>query len=314
MSMCEITSLSRDYGKGRGVFDLSFKIEVGEVFGFLGPNGAGKTTTIRHLMGFLKPQVGLCKISGLDCWKEREVVQRDLGYIPGEMAFFDDMTGLEFLSFIQKYRRMKDSGRKQEMLELFELDPKGKIKKMSKGMKQKVGIVAAFMHDPQVLILDEPTSGLDPLMQNKFIELILAEKKRGKTILLSSHMFEEVERTCDRVAIIKDGRLVATDSVDALKSAQIKTYVVTLRDESAAQAFAREDLCIASHAQNHVTVTVQNDIAKLIEVMNRYPVTNIAAPNQSLEEIFLHYYGDDRAETESQDEMLAPAKGVERRD
>jgi ABC-2 type transport system ATP-binding protein len=242
VGVCEIQGLTRDYGKGRGVFDLSFSINQGEVFGFLGPNGAGKTTTIRHLMGFLKPEKGYCTIGGKDCWKDRADIQKNLGYIPGEMVFFDDMTGTDFLSFMAKYRKTKSNGRTKELLDRFELDPQSKLKKMSKGMKQKVGIVAAFMHDPEVLILDEPTSGLDPLMQSRFIELVLEEKARGKTILMSSHMFEEVERTCSRVAIIRKGKLVALDNVETLKAAQAKKYVITLENEDAAARFANEGL------------------------------------------------------------------------
>ena len=162
---------------------------------------------------------------------------------------------------------------------------------MSKGMKQKVGIVAAFMHDPEVLILDEPTSGLDPLMQSRFIELLLEEKARGKTILMSSHMFEEVERTCSRVAIIRQGTLAALDNVDALKAAQAKKYVITLENEEAAARFANEGLRVSDVSQNQVTVIVQNNIKELISVMDRYPVINIITPNQSLEEIFMQYYG-----------------------
>jgi len=295
MGVCEIQSLTRDYGNGRGVFDLSFSINQSEVFGFLGPNGAGKTTTIRHLMGFLKPEKGYCTIGGKDCWKDSADIQKTLGYIPGEMVFFDDMTGTEFLDFMSKYRKTKSNGRTKELLDRFELDPRSKLKKMSKGMKQKVGIVTAFMHDPEVLILDEPTSGLDPLMQNRFIELVLEEKAKGKTILMSSHMFEEVERTCDRVAIIKNGRLAALDSVETLKAAQAKKYVITLENEDAAAAFAEEGLRISGVTHNQVTVIVQNNIKELISVMNRYPVINIITPNQSLEEIFMQYYGGDRS-------------------
>jgi len=295
MSVCEIQGLIRDYGNGRGVFDLSFAIHQGEVFGFLGPNGAGKTTMIRHLMGFLKPEKGYCTIGGMDCWKDRADIQKTLGYIPGEMVFFDDMTGLEFLSFMAKYRRIKSNGRTRELLDRFELDARGKLKKMSKGMKQKIGIVAAFMHDPEVLVLDEPTSGLDPLMQNRFIELMLEERARGKTILMSSHMFEEVERTCSRVAIIKNGKLVALDNVEALKAAQARKYVITLEDEDAAAAFAGEGLRVYEVSHNQVTVIVQSNIKELLSVMNRYPVINILTPNQSLEEIFMQYYGGGRS-------------------
>lgn len=295
MSVCEISNLTRNYGKGRGIFDLTFSINQGEIFGFLGPNGAGKTTTIRHLTGFLKPEKGSCTIDGMDCWKNSVQIQENLGYIPGEIAFFDDMTGSDFLSFISKFRKMKNPRRIKELLDRFELDPNIKLKKMSKGMKQKVGIVAAFMHDPSVYILDEPTSGLDPLMQSRFIELVLEEKNKGKTILMSSHIFEEVERTCHRVGIIKNGRLMTIDSVDALKVSQVKKYIISLEDENATSAFANKGLNISNISGNHVTVVVQNDIKELISVMNRFPVTNISAPNQSLEEIFMQYYGGDKS-------------------
>lgn len=295
MSVFEVQSLTRDYGNGRGVFDLSFAINQGEVFGFLGPNGAGKTTTIRHLMGFLKPEKGSCSIGGKDCWKDRAEIQKTLGYIPGEMVFFDDMTGTEFLTFLEKYRKVPSSNRTKELLDRFELDGRSKLKKMSKGMKQKVGIVAAFMYDPEVIILDEPTSGLDPLMQNRFIELVLEEKARGKTILMSSHMFEEVERTCSRVAIIKNGKLAALDQVEELKAAQARKYVITLENEDAAAAFAGEGLRVFDVSRNQVTVIVQNNIKDLISVMNRYPVLKISTPNQSLEEIFMQYYGGGRS-------------------
>lgn len=267
MSMIEIEKLTRDYGGGKGIFDISFQVNKGEVFGFLGPNGAGKTTTIRHLMGFLKPQSGNCMIDKLDCWNDSDKIQSMLGYIPGEISFFDDMTGAEFLRFIAEYRKIGKDNRGKELLERFELDPKGKIKKMSKGMKQKIGIVAAFMSDPDIFILDEPTSGLDPLMQSRFIDLIGEEKERGKTILLSSHMFEEVERTCDRVGIIRDGKLVAVDSVEALRERHVRPYTVTLESTELAEAFAAD----FGGMQDGQTVTVTS--------------------KQSLEEIFMHYYG-----------------------
>lgn len=288
-----IDSLTRDYGHNRGVFDVSFSVQPGEVFGFLGPNGAGKTTTIRHLMGFLKPQQGQCIVAGKECWKDRPDIQQSLGYIPGEMAFPSDMTGQSFLRFYARYRGMKSMGRMAELVKRFELDPKGKLKKMSKGMKQKVGIVAAFMHDPAVLVLDEPTSGLDPLMQNIFIDLVLEEKQRGKTILMSSHLFEEVERTCDRVGIIREGRMAAIDTVAQLKEAQTKRFIVTFGNEIAAKSFASQGLDVEAIDGLRVTVVVRNNIKEFIAAMNRFPVTDIAPTGQSLEEIFLHYYGGD---------------------
>ncbi len=291
MNMIEISRLTKDYGAGRGVFDLSFSIPKGEVFGFLGPNGAGKTTTIRHLMGFIRPQKGSLSIGGLDCWQKSSDIQKSLGYIPGEMAFLEDMTGIGFLRFMAEYRGQKDFSRAEKLMTQFELNPKGKLKKMSKGMKQKVGIICAFMHDPEVLLLDEPTSGLDPLMQNRFIDLILEEKQRGKTILMSSHLFEEVERTCDRVGILKGGHLVAVEDAASLKAKKQRAYMVTLSDEEAAMAFAQEKLAVTGREKNRVTVTVRQDMQAFIQAMGRYPVTNIEVVEQSLEEIFLHYYG-----------------------
>ncbi|MFH1511713.1 MAG: ABC transporter ATP-binding protein [Bacillota bacterium] len=295
MSVILIQNLTRDYGRRRGVFDVSFAVSEGEAFGFLGPNGAGKTTTIRHLMGFLKPQSGNCRINGMDCWDCRAEIQRSLGYIPGEIAFFDEMSGAEYLRFIARYRGMKDMGRKDEMLERFELNPSGRIKKMSKGMKQKLGIVAALMHDPAILILDEPTSGLDPLMQSRFIELVMLEKGRGKTILMSSHMFEEVERTCHRVGIIRQGELVAVDSVDEMKSRQQRKFIITFENSKAAEAFHREALQTEMLTHHRVQVTVGADIREMIAAMSRYPVQNLAAPSQNLEEIFMQYYGGEKA-------------------
>ena len=267
MSVIQVNRLTRDYGGGKGVFDLSFDVGRGEAFGFLGPNGAGKTTTIRHLMGFLKAVSGDCAIDGMDCWRDRERIQARLGYIPGEISFFSDMTGAAFLRFAASYRGLTSARRQEELLERFELDPRGKIKRMSKGMKQKLGIVAAFMHDPDILILDEPTSGLDPLMQSRFIDLITEEKRRGKTILMSSHLFEEVERTCDRVGIIRQGRLAAVDAVDALRQRHVRPYTVTLDSEALARDFARD----FGGTQKGLTVTV--------------------TARQSLEDIFMHYYG-----------------------
>ncbi len=270
MSVINIENLVRDYGGGKGIFDVSFHVKRGEAFGFLGPNGAGKTTTIRHLMGFLRPRSGKCTVDGLDCWKDRDKVQARLGYIPGEISFFDDMTGTEFLKFITEYRKIISQSRKTELLERFELDPRGKIKKMSKGMKQKLGIVAAFMHDPDILILDEPTSGLDPLMQSRFVNLVAEEKEHGKTILMSSHMFEEVDRTCDRIGIIRKGRMVAVDSAAALHERHTRSYTVTLESETSAKAFAGDFGGICNGKK--VTVTTK----------------------QTLEEIFLNYYGGEK--------------------
>lgn len=266
----QIEKLTKNFGKHRGIENITFDVSEGEIFGFLGPNGAGKTTTIRHLMGFIKSQSGVCKIKGMDCWRDSEKIQKSLGYIPGEINFFDDMTGAEYLTFISKYKGVSDLKRQRELIERFGLDTKGKIKKMSKGMKQKIGIITAFMDDPDILILDEPTSGLDPLMQNRFIELLAEEKAKGKTILLSSHMFEEVERTCDRIGIIKEGKMVTVDSVENLRERHMHKYTVTLATPEEAASFAKD---FDGKADGNV-VTVGS--------------------KQSLENIFMNYYGGEK--------------------
>ena len=292
MQIIEIERLSRDYGEGRGIFDISFSIAEGEVFGFLGPNGAGKTTTIRHLLGFLKAKQGEARIFGRDCWKQADVITKELGYIPGEINLLNEMSGDEFLKFMARYRNMKGSGRTQELLERFELTPTGSIRRMSKGMKQKLGIVAAFMHDPKVLILDEPTSGLDPLMQNAFVELIQEEKKRGKTILMSSHMFEEVEKTCDRIGIIRQGHMAAIEDTATLQKNKTKTYILTFTDPNQTQRFLKEKLQMKQVSELCVHVYVRDDLMHLLHALASYELQDLNVATQSLEDIFLQYYGE----------------------
>lgn len=295
MSVIEINQLTKDYGGGRGIFDVSLSVSKGEVFGFLGPNGAGKSTTIRHLMGFINGNSGSCQINGLDCMEEREKIQKVLGYLPGEIAFMDDMTGIEFIKFTARLRGMSDLTKAHELMELFELNPQGKIKKMSKGMKQKVGIVCAFMHDPDILILDEPTSGLDPLMQNRFIELILSEKSKGKTIFMSSHIFEEIERTCDRTAMIKDGHLIAIEDVKSIKASKRKSYLLTFSSEEMATEFMTEALVCERLSLTQVKVDYYGELTHLLALMTKYEVVDLDVITQTLEELFLHFYGREKS-------------------
>jgi ABC-2 type transport system ATP-binding protein len=287
----KIESLTFKYKSGKGVFNLDFAVTRGEVFGFLGPNGAGKTTAIRNLLGFTRPDQGRCTIGGLNCWSEAATIQKHLGYLPGEIAFFDEMSGTQFLNLLGDMRGRKGNSRQQNLIERFELDPSGKIRKMSKGMKQKLGIVAAFMHDPAVYILDEPTSGLDPLMQNVFVELILEEKARGKTILMSSHNFEETYRTCDRAGIIKEGYLVAVEDVHSLKSSQRKAYLVTLGTREDLDRLRSAGLEIGNISKNTVEVYVLGNYDRFINALAECTVLGLDVATQTLEQIFLKYYG-----------------------
>lgn len=297
MSVIEISHITKDYGNGRGVFDVSFSVKQGEVLGFLGPNGAGKTTTIRQLMGFIKPDSGKLSIMGMDCFHNTDKIQKSLGYLPGEIAFMDSMNGMEFIRFAAKMKNMKGLGRAEELMDMFELNASGRLKKMSKGMKQKIGIVCAFMNpEAAILILDEPTSGLDPLMQNRFVELILSEKKAGKTILMSSHMFEEVERTCDRAAIIREGKLVAVEEIEKLKEGRQKNIAVTFKDAAMAEAFAAEfPKAVYQAGSRTVTARVGRNLDSFVKKAGEYAIADLDVQTQSLEEFFMHFYGEGSA-------------------
>ncbi|MDQ2086654.1 ABC transporter ATP-binding protein [Herbivorax sp. ANBcel31] len=288
--MIEVKELSKVYSNGKGVFDVDFKVEKGEVFGFLGPNGAGKTTTIRNLLGFTNPTKGSCSIKGLDCREKASHIQKILGYVPGEIAFFDNMTGLQFMNFIADMRGKDSIKRRDYLIELFELESDRKIRKMSKGMKQKVGLITAFMHDPEIIILDEPTSGLDPLMQRRFVQLIKEEKKRKKTILMSSHIFDEVDRTCERVAIIREGRIVAIENISALKSSLKKSYFVTVSNDSDIEKIKSSGLEYNIIDENSLEIFISNNYQKLFETLTQCHVKDLDTSSQTLEQIFIRYY------------------------
>lgn len=226
-----VDHLTKDYGFHRGVFDVSIKVHKGECYGYLGPNGAGKSTTIRHLMGFSKPQKGKVQIFGIDTFNNTEKILDNVGYLPGEPSIPSGLTGWGFIEMMQEMRGVKNKERLDYLLSLFKLDPSQNVKEMSLGDKRKLAVVTAFMNDPEVLILDEPTSGLDPVMQQIFIKFIIEEKKRGKTILLSSHIFSEVEATCDNISIIKDGVHVSTFNAEEIKKIHTKIFVIRAIDD-----------------------------------------------------------------------------------
>lgn len=288
--MIEVKNLTKVYSNGKGIFDVTFSVEKGEVFGFLGPNGAGKTTTIRQLLGFMNANSGICTINGFDCRTEAQTIQKSLGYIPGEISFMNEMNGGDFLSFMHDMRGMKDRHRCDELIVRLGLETHRKIKKMSKGMKQKLGIITAFMHDPDVYILDEPTSGLDPLMQSVFVELVQEEKARGKTFLMSSHMFEEIAKTCDRAGIIKDGKLVAIEDIHSLQASQSKTFIVTVSSEKDKYIIKESGLIIEEINGFNVYVTVSNDYKLFTTTIAHCDVLSIDVVTSDLEQIFMKYY------------------------
>lgn len=290
----EIKGLTKDYGNNKGIFNIDMQVDKGEIFGFLGPNGAGKTTTIRHLLGFITPNSGSCSIFGMDCFKEAAKIHNNLGYLAGEMAFFEDMSGKQLLDFVADLQGVSDKSRMDELIEMFELDTRGKLAKMSKGMKQKMGIVLAFMSNPDVLILDEPTSGLDPLMQKRFVELVLSEKNKGRTILMSSHIFEEIEKTCDKVAIIKEGKIVAIEDIESLKAKKTKQYVIHFSSDEDMHNFISKGWDIVEQKERSIIVSI-NKVDDFIKEIAKYPIIDLDVKSLNLEELFLHYYGGENA-------------------
>jgi len=300
MAVLQIEHLTKDYGHGRGVFDVSFNIEKGEVYGFLGPNGAGKTTTIRHIMGFSRPQKGTTYVDGKNSWENYYTIQKDLGYLPGEIALPESLTGTKFIKMMADLRGIKDMTHTDYLLDKFELDPSGGLKRMSLGMKRKLAIVTAFMHDPQVLVLDEPTSGLDPLMQEVFIEFIKEEKSKGKTILLSSHIFSEVDATCDRISIIKDGHLISTFVADDLRHASSKTFKLEFNSKEEFERFRNENLEIISvkRHRNQAKVLVDDEnINNFIDIISGYDLKFFSEIKFTLEDYFMKFY-DRNTDTE----------------
>jgi ABC-2 type transport system ATP-binding protein len=286
----EINGLTKKFKNGKGLFNISVHVNKGEVFGYLGPNGAGKSTTIRHLLGFMKPDIGFAKIQGLDCWSDAAKIHKNVGYLPGEIAFPDGMNGIEFLYFQAGLRGLTNNTKMNELIERFQFDSKTPIRKMSKGMKQKVAIVAAFMHDPELLILDEPTSGLDPLMQRLFIDLLLEEKEAGKTILLSSHIFQEIEKVCDRVAIIKDGVIMSQDNIHELQAKRKQIFEVALKNINDVKELTKSGLKIVSSKGNKLQVEIEGEYNSFFKTLAKYDIASVDVHPLDLEEIFMHYY------------------------
>lgn len=303
MSVINVERLTKDYGFGRGVFDVSIHVEKGEVFGFLGPNGAGKSTTIRHLMGFSRPDDGKVEIFGKPTFEKYYEILKNVGYIPGEVALPAGLTGKEFLKMMQDLTGIYNNERLGMLLELFELDEAsllGDVKRMSLGVKRKLAVVSAFMSDPEVLILDEPTSGLDPVMQERFIEFIHKEKERGKTILLSSHIFSEIDNTCDRIAIIKDGKIVSEFVANDLKHASKKYYTVDFKAEADKKKFLEssvgiESLTMINDKENEIFISIEDeDLNKTINLLSAVDVTKFSNRKESLEDYFMKFYKEDK--------------------
>jgi ABC-2 type transport system ATP-binding protein len=292
----EIKGLTKSYGGKRGIVDVSLDVAEGEVFGFLGPNGAGKTTTIRLLMALLHADAGSARIAGLDCWQQSVEIKRLIGYVPGEPSLDPNLTGGQILEYFGHLRGGVERAYLKQLIERLDLDPNRKFRQYSTGNKRKVVLIQAFMHRPRVLILDEPTSGLDPLNQQEFDGMVREARDEGRTVLLSSHVLSEVEKTCTRVGIIREGRLVKVGDIADLKD--IKRYEITISFAKPvpASAFEKLDGVVEVETLNSgsaVRLAMQGAADAVIKAAAHYPVVSLTSYEPSLEDIFLRFYERD---------------------
>lgn len=290
MNVIEIKNLTKTYGKARGITDISFNVEDGEIFGFIGPNGAGKSTTIRTLLSLIYPTSGSATIFGKDCIKFAPEIKREIGYLPSEVFYYGNMKVKDLLKYSASFYKKDCSKRIKELAEIMDLDLNKKIDDLSLGNKKKVGIVQGLLHEPKLIILDEPTSGLDPLMQQKFFELLEEENKKGATILFSSHILSEVQRLCNRVAIIKEGKIVTVEKISTLKENNYKKFKVETKMPLDRNYFNINGVNNLATKGNVTSFLFRGDINAVLRKIAEIEITNLWIEEPDLEEIFLHYY------------------------
>lgn len=286
MSVIELKGLTKDYGNEQGIFDLNLSINEGEMVGYVGTNGSGKTTTIRHIMGFLKPTSGSVTVNGLSSWEHSSEIVKEIGYVPGEISFPDLKTGIDFLKCQADFLGLHDMSYANELIERLQLDPRANLKRMSKGMKQKTALVAALMNDAPIILLDEPTTGLDPLMRATFLEIVQEEHRKGKTIFMSSHSFDELEKTCDRVALINDGHIVDICDMNEIRNRPVKEFKIEFHTGEDYRRFLREPYDTIRLQEQYHQVTIRigaNETAKLLNVLKTYDVKFISELPYTLE-------------------------------
>jgi ABC-2 type transport system ATP-binding protein len=288
----EIQSLTKWYGSVCGVKNISFDIEQGEIFGYLGPNGSGKTTTIRIFLDFIRASAGRARLFGLDSHVHSSKIRSRIGYVPGEYGIYEEMRGFEYLRFFGALRGYQKPPLRDRLIEIFGLDISKRIKSYSHGTKQKLAVVQAFMHDPELLILDEPTIGLDPLMQQRFYELLLEMKNRSKTIFLSSHILSEVEKVCDRVGILREGKLVAIHEISEIKKFRLKSIEISFKQEVNESVFRLDGVRKVEKDGNTIQLWVDSNINSILRTISEYPVENMSFRDASLEDIFMEYYSE----------------------
>ncbi len=290
MNVIEINNLTKYYGKQRGITDVSFNVEEKEIFGFIGPNGAGKSTTLRTLLGLIYPTSGSAKIFGKDCIKYGPEIKKEIGYLPSEVFYYDKMKVIDLLKYSASFYKKDCSERIKELAEIMDLDLHKKIDDLSYGNKKKVGIVQGLLHEPKLIILDEPTGGLDPLMQQKFFELLQEENKKGSTILFSSHILSEVQRLCDRVAIIKEGKIIQLDKISTLQENNYKKIKVQTTTNLDQDYFNIGGVSNLEVKQNIVSFLFRGNINLIMKKISEIEIANVWIEEPDFEEIFLHYY------------------------
>lgn len=290
MNVIEINRLTKSYGHARGIVDVSFHVEQGEIFGFIGPNGAGKSTTIRTLLSLLHPTSGSATIFGKDCVKYSADILKDVGYLPSEVFYYDNMKVIDLLKYSASFYKKNCSGRIRELASALQLDLHKKIEDLSFGNKKKVGIVQGLLHSPKLIILDEPTSGLDPLMQQKFFELIKEENRKGATVLFSSHILSEVQNVCDRVAIIKEGRIIKVEKISTLRENTYKKFALEVAEVIDFHYFDIPGITNLTLRDKTATFLYSGNINHMMQKLAVLNIINISIEEPDLEEIFMHYY------------------------
>lgn len=295
-AVIETDRLTKSYGQTRGIEDVSMTVEIGEVFGFLGPNGAGKTTTIRTLLDLMHPTSGSARLFGLDSRRESLAIRTRLGNLPGDFSYDPRVSGRELVSFLAELRGVRGAGRAAQLADRFRADLGRPLGELSRGGRQKIGLIQAFFHSPELVILDEPTGGLDPLMQEEFLELIREERERGTSVFLSSHELDEVQRACDRVGIIRDGRLVAVEEVAELTGRAYRHVSVEFDAPLDASEFRQlPGVSGLVATPTRLSFKVEGNLDAVVKAAARHGVLDIEVTQPTLEEVFLTYYSKDGA-------------------
>lgn len=289
MSIIEVNNLTKYYGKARGIVDVSFHVDEGEIFGFIGPNGAGKSTTIRLFLSLIYPSSGEAKIFGKDCIKYGPEIRQDIGYLPSEVFYYERMKVIDLLKYSASFYKKDCLPRLYELAEIMELDLKRRIDDLSYGNKKKVGIVQGLLHQPKLIVLDEPTSGLDPLMQQNFFNLIREENQRGATVFFSSHILGEVQKLCNRVAIIKEGSIIKMQDIKTLQQDNYKKIHIAAKDLDQGR-FALEGVSNLHSENGAINFFYKGDINLITRIISETDVTDVTIEEPTLEEIFIHYY------------------------